>query len=309
MTALTERARETDVVDVAIVGYGPVGAALATLLAQQGRRVVVLERWAEPYPLPRAVHFDHEAGRILQSCGIGEALAQDQRAGRHLRVPERRPPAAGAVRARRHRPVGLAAVVHVHPARARGSAVRTRRRALRDRRAPRCPGRRARRRRRRRHRARRTSRHRAGRQRRPADAVGWRGAGGPGPLRRRLRRRQQHRAEPDRPRHDRPRLLLRLAHRRRDLRRAPHLRPAQRADLRPGPPDHLRVGRTRTAPLGVHGAARRVDRPAQRRDHRVATPRTVGRQPRQRPPRTSRRLPVPSPLGDAMAARARAARR
>ena len=57
-------------------GYGPVGAALAILLAQQGRRVVVLERWAEPYPLPRAVHFDHEAGRILQSCGIGEALAK-----------------------------------------------------------------------------------------------------------------------------------------------------------------------------------------------------------------------------------------
>ena len=52
------------------------GAALAILLAQQGRRVVVLERWAEPYPLPRAVHFDHEAGRILQSCGIGEALAK-----------------------------------------------------------------------------------------------------------------------------------------------------------------------------------------------------------------------------------------
>jgi 2-polyprenyl-6-methoxyphenol hydroxylase-like FAD-dependent oxidoreductase len=65
---------DTDVVDVAIVGYGPVGAALAILLAQQGWRVVVLERWAEPYPLPRAVHFDHEAGRILQSCGIGSAL-------------------------------------------------------------------------------------------------------------------------------------------------------------------------------------------------------------------------------------------
>jgi 2-polyprenyl-6-methoxyphenol hydroxylase-like FAD-dependent oxidoreductase len=78
MTAshMTEHPRETDVVDVAIVGYGPVGAALAILLAQQGWRVVVLERWAEPYPLPRAVHFDHEAGRILQSCGIGEILSK-----------------------------------------------------------------------------------------------------------------------------------------------------------------------------------------------------------------------------------------
>jgi 2-polyprenyl-6-methoxyphenol hydroxylase-like FAD-dependent oxidoreductase len=65
-----------DVVDVAIVGYGPVGATLAVLLAQRGWRVIVMERWAEPYPMPRAVHFDHEAGRILQSCGIGEALAK-----------------------------------------------------------------------------------------------------------------------------------------------------------------------------------------------------------------------------------------
>jgi 2-polyprenyl-6-methoxyphenol hydroxylase-like FAD-dependent oxidoreductase len=61
-------------VDVAIVGYGPVGSALATLLAQLGRTVTVLERWPEPYPLPRAVHFDHEVGRILQMCGIGKDL-------------------------------------------------------------------------------------------------------------------------------------------------------------------------------------------------------------------------------------------
>ena len=60
--------------DVAIVGYGPVGNALAILLAQRGRTVTVLERWPEPYVLPRAVHFDHEVGRILQSCGIGEEV-------------------------------------------------------------------------------------------------------------------------------------------------------------------------------------------------------------------------------------------
>jgi flavoprotein hydroxylase len=60
--------------DVAVVGYGPVGNTLAILLAQLGRSVVVLERWPEPYPLPRAVHFDHEVGRILQSCGIGDEL-------------------------------------------------------------------------------------------------------------------------------------------------------------------------------------------------------------------------------------------
>jgi 2-polyprenyl-6-methoxyphenol hydroxylase-like FAD-dependent oxidoreductase len=61
-------------VDVAIVGAGPVGLVLAILLGQLGRSVEVLEQWPSPYPLPRAVHFDHEVGRILQSCGIGEVL-------------------------------------------------------------------------------------------------------------------------------------------------------------------------------------------------------------------------------------------
>ncbi len=60
--------------EVAVVGYGPVGTTLAILLARLGRSVVVLERRPEPYPLPRAVHFDNEVGRILQSCGIGEEL-------------------------------------------------------------------------------------------------------------------------------------------------------------------------------------------------------------------------------------------
>jgi flavoprotein hydroxylase len=60
--------------DVAIVGYGPVGCSLAILLAQMGRSVTVLERWPAPYHRPRAVHFDHEVGRILQGCGIGDAL-------------------------------------------------------------------------------------------------------------------------------------------------------------------------------------------------------------------------------------------
>jgi flavoprotein hydroxylase len=66
--------RTSSEVDVAIVGYGPVGNALAILLAQLGRRVVVLERWPEPYPLPRAVHYDHEVGRIFQACGVGDEM-------------------------------------------------------------------------------------------------------------------------------------------------------------------------------------------------------------------------------------------
>ncbi|MBX3313262.1 MAG: bifunctional 3-(3-hydroxy-phenyl)propionate/3-hydroxycinnamic acid hydroxylase [Actinobacteria bacterium] len=60
--------------EVVVVGCGPVGLTLAIQLAQRGRSVVVVERWPEPYPLPRAVHFDHEVGRILQSCGLGDDL-------------------------------------------------------------------------------------------------------------------------------------------------------------------------------------------------------------------------------------------
>ena len=63
---------DTQIHDVAIVGYGPVGAALAILLGQRGQRVVVLERHRGPYLLPRAVHYDHEAARILQACGVAE---------------------------------------------------------------------------------------------------------------------------------------------------------------------------------------------------------------------------------------------
>ncbi|WP_018656645.1 bifunctional 3-(3-hydroxy-phenyl)propionate/3-hydroxycinnamic acid hydroxylase [Actinomadura flavalba] len=63
--------RETEIV---IVGYGPVGQVLAVLLAQAGREVVVLERWADPYPLPRAVAYDAESARILATTGIDPSL-------------------------------------------------------------------------------------------------------------------------------------------------------------------------------------------------------------------------------------------
>jgi len=62
--------------DVAIVGYGPAGQALAILLGQHGWRVTVLERWPRPYPMPRAVHFDHEVGRILQAAGVADAVRE-----------------------------------------------------------------------------------------------------------------------------------------------------------------------------------------------------------------------------------------
>ena len=60
--------------DVIVVGCGPTGLVLSILLAQRGHSVTVLERQPSLYPLPRAAHFDHEVGRILQSCGVGTEL-------------------------------------------------------------------------------------------------------------------------------------------------------------------------------------------------------------------------------------------
>jgi flavoprotein hydroxylase len=63
-----------DVADVTIVGCGPVGQTLAILLGQGGWRVSIYEKQPRPYPLPRAVHFDHEVARILQAAGLGDDL-------------------------------------------------------------------------------------------------------------------------------------------------------------------------------------------------------------------------------------------
>lgn len=62
--------------DVVVIGFGPTGATLANLLALSGLSVVVLEREAEIYPLPRIVHFDDEAMRVFQSIGIAETLRE-----------------------------------------------------------------------------------------------------------------------------------------------------------------------------------------------------------------------------------------
>lgn len=60
--------------DVVISGLGPIGAYLAVLLGQAGHKVLAVERDREVYPLPRAVHVDHEVVRLLGLAGADEAL-------------------------------------------------------------------------------------------------------------------------------------------------------------------------------------------------------------------------------------------
>lgn len=63
--------------DVAIVGYGPTGLALAYWLGSAGHDVVVIERWPGIYPLPRAGHVDGEVMRLFQKMGAAEVIAAD----------------------------------------------------------------------------------------------------------------------------------------------------------------------------------------------------------------------------------------
>jgi 3-(3-hydroxy-phenyl)propionate hydroxylase len=71
--------------DIAIIGCGPVGAALANLLGADGVRVVVLEREPSVYHLPRAVSADGEAMRLFQTIGITEAILPNMNVSRNIR--------------------------------------------------------------------------------------------------------------------------------------------------------------------------------------------------------------------------------
>ena len=61
-------------VDVAIVGCGPAGVVLATLLGQAGIRVHICDRLPSVYEIPRAISLDHEILRIFQQMGVIEQV-------------------------------------------------------------------------------------------------------------------------------------------------------------------------------------------------------------------------------------------
>ena len=60
--------------DIVIIGFGPAGAMLANLLGLQGISTLVLEREAAILDLPRAVHFDDEVMRLLQTVDLAQAM-------------------------------------------------------------------------------------------------------------------------------------------------------------------------------------------------------------------------------------------
>ncbi|MEZ5653009.1 MAG: bifunctional 3-(3-hydroxy-phenyl)propionate/3-hydroxycinnamic acid hydroxylase [Burkholderiaceae bacterium] len=67
--------------DVAIIGLGPTGDVLASLLGALGLSVLVIEKSHDVYPLPRAAHFDGETMRVFQTIGLMAQILPTVRPG------------------------------------------------------------------------------------------------------------------------------------------------------------------------------------------------------------------------------------
>ncbi|NMN99420.1 bifunctional 3-(3-hydroxy-phenyl)propionate/3-hydroxycinnamic acid hydroxylase [Antrihabitans stalactiti] len=65
---------DSELTDVVVVGYGPVGAMVANLLGQAGVATIVLERDVKPHTMPRAGATDDEVIRIFQAAGLDDQL-------------------------------------------------------------------------------------------------------------------------------------------------------------------------------------------------------------------------------------------
>ncbi len=70
--------------DVAIIGCGPIGALLGNLLGRRGLSVIIAEKQQQPYHLPRAIHFDGEVMRCVQSAGLAEAVLPHTHVGKGM---------------------------------------------------------------------------------------------------------------------------------------------------------------------------------------------------------------------------------
>lgn len=75
---------------VVVVGAGPAGCAAAILLAQRGVQTLLVDRWPEVYPQPRAVHLDDEVHRILGRLHVDDEFAAISRPALGLQLVDRR---------------------------------------------------------------------------------------------------------------------------------------------------------------------------------------------------------------------------
>lgn len=69
--------------DVLVIGGGPTGVALALVARRHGASVLICEKEADIYPLPRAAHIDHEIMRIYQQAGAAAPIAATCRTTSH----------------------------------------------------------------------------------------------------------------------------------------------------------------------------------------------------------------------------------